>query len=559
MPTNPHRPMSKRSSWQICYWSGVVILFAWAVWQRFALPLDPIADSDTWGYLSPALRKLIGVEFGHTSGRNFIYPGFVYLLLRIFRDFRAITVAQHFFGLLAGGILLLTWQRVRVFVAHPRVGSVGYNALGLLAAAVFLLASEPIHCEMQLRPEGACAFLFSINLYFVIQFAACCFIEGRQAASAACGVTAVLTSILLASVKPAFALAAIVALLPIAIFFFRPGWFRQKIVLAGGAAASATLLLLPEHLVSRNDEVSETFLPTTLFVVHANLIHDQIADDLEHNAKVPYSREWLERVYTILSAEIAKRHAAIAGHYASLGFDHDDLMLNPNSISVQLRRESANDVSALCAFYRFYYWRIWRQRPLRVFKRIARQMMIFYAPVCPVYRQTKFLPLANEYDRGVISFDRERFRKIWTAYPPAVEFMARTEVLARTAPVVQQRAYIRKPLHILAATYLISILIALVLSATVLSSEEHRRRLGWLAVLVLFTYSYNIASCLEVAVFESLEVRRFITVQMFPALLAQFFTLWFILEFALEMRARKKSSCSDTGSIYRSRLDVRCE
>ena len=246
-------------------------------------------------------------------------------------------------------------------------------------------------------------------------------------------------------------------------------------------------------------------------------------------------------------------------HYASLGFDHDDLMLNPNSISVQLRCESANDVSALCAFYRFYYWRIWRQRPLRVFKRIARQMMIFYAPVCPVYRQTKFLPLANEYDRGVISFDRERFRKIWTAYPPAVEFMARTEVLARTAPVVQQRAYIRKPLHILAATYLISILIALVLSATVLSSEEHRRRLGWLAVLVLFTYSYNIASCLEVAVFESLEVRRFITVQMFPALLAQFFTLWFILEFALEMRARKKSSCSDTGSIYRSRLDVRCE
>src|SRR5206468_11675958 len=110
--------------------------FGLASWQRFALPPDPIIDPDTWGYLLPALRKLIGVEFGHTSGRNFIYPGFLFLLLRAFGDFRAITVAQHFLGLLAGGILLLTWQRVRVFVAHPRVGSVGYNALGLLAAAV---------------------------------------------------------------------------------------------------------------------------------------------------------------------------------------------------------------------------------------------------------------------------------------------------------------------------------------------------------------------------------------------------------------------------------------
>jgi hypothetical protein len=120
---------------QFYYWSGVFILFAWAAWARFALPLDPIADPDTWGYLSPALRKLTGAEFGHTNGRNFIYPGFLYLLLRVFGDFRAITVAQHFFGLLAGGILLLTWRRARVFLPNPRVGHAIQAGLGLLAAA----------------------------------------------------------------------------------------------------------------------------------------------------------------------------------------------------------------------------------------------------------------------------------------------------------------------------------------------------------------------------------------------------------------------------------------
>ena len=57
-PSNP-------SLWPVCYWTVIALLFAGAVWQRFRLPLDPIADPDTWGYLAPALRKLTGAEFGH--------------------------------------------------------------------------------------------------------------------------------------------------------------------------------------------------------------------------------------------------------------------------------------------------------------------------------------------------------------------------------------------------------------------------------------------------------------------------------------------------------------
>src|SRR5881392_3342691 len=241
MPTDLYRQVTKRRLWQFCYWSGVVILFGLAAWRRFTLPLDPIADPDTWGYLSPALRKLTGAPFGHTSGRNFIYPGFVYLLLHLFRDFRAITAAQHVLGLVAGAMLLLTWHRARTFLARPRLSRGFYYAIGLVAAAIFLVASEPIHFEMQLRPEGVCAFLFSINLFFVTQFTACCFVERRRVATAVYGIIAMLTAILLVSLKPNFALAAIVGLLPIGIFFFRRAWSWQKITLAGGAAASAAL------------------------------------------------------------------------------------------------------------------------------------------------------------------------------------------------------------------------------------------------------------------------------------------------------------------------------
>jgi len=81
-----HRP-GTNSLWRACYWTALALIFAWAVWQRFKLPLDPIADPDTWGYLSPALRKLPGAKFGHTNSRNFTYPGFLFVLLRIFADF----------------------------------------------------------------------------------------------------------------------------------------------------------------------------------------------------------------------------------------------------------------------------------------------------------------------------------------------------------------------------------------------------------------------------------------------------------------------------------------
>ena len=106
--------------------------------------------------------------------------------------------------------------------------------------------------------------------------------------------------------------------------------------------------------------------------------------------------------------------------------------------------------------------------------------------------------------------------------------------------------------------YLPLLLIALAVSAAVLLQERHRKRLGWLAALVLLAYLYNAAACLEVAVIQTLQYPRFVTVQVFFTIFAQFLALWFILESALEMRARAKSSCSDTGSMYRSGPDGRC-
>jgi len=531
--------------WPICYWATVAFIFAWAVWQRFKLPLNPIADPDTWGYLSPALRKLTGAEFGHTQSRNFLYPGFLYLVLRCFGDFRAIGVVQHLLGVAAGGVLLLTWRRLLAFVPDSLVNPSLYDAFGLAGTAIYLLASDTIRIETQLRPEGVCAFLISINLYFAVQFISCSFLEHRRTSAVVCGNATVLTSLLLASAKPSFWFAAIVVMVPVSAFFLRSNWVRQKIALGLGMVLIASLVLWPERILSRKDEASQTFLPTMLFVIHADLIRDQMAADLKENASLPYSTDWLERVYVALNSEIAKSETNYPGHYPSLQFDPEYLWFDPSSITTQLRREFGSNISALCDFYRFYYWRTWQRRPFRALQKVARQFSIYYYPNCPAYVPMKIWPLMDVYERAVTSLDSEEYRKIARSLPALTDFMQRTESLAENAPATKQQPILREALADLAVSYMSLLLLSLILSAIIFWKQARWRRLRWLAALLLFGAAYNAASCLEVAIVNSLEVHRYITVQMYATLLTQFLAFWLILEFALDITQRRDKIAGD--------------
>jgi hypothetical protein len=532
------------SRWGICYWTAFALVFAWAVWQRFKLPLDPIADPDVWGYLLPALRKLTGAEFGHFQGRNFLYPGFLYLVLRGFGDFRVIAIVQHLLGVAAGGVLLLTWRRLRAFVPDPLVNPSLHHALGLVGAAIYLLASDTVRIETQLRPEGLCAFLISINLYFAVQFMNCSFLEYRRTRTVIYGSATVLTLLLLASVRPSFWLAAIVVMVPLAVFFLRQNWWRQKIALGLATALTALLVLWPEHILGRKDRESQLFLPTMLFVIHADLIRDQMAADLKEKASLPYSMDWLEHVYLALNSEIAKSQANYPGHYPSLKFDPEYLWFNPSSITTQLRREFGSNVSALCTFYRFYYWRTWQRRPLQAFQKVARQFSIYYLPKCPAYTPTKIWPLMDAYQRAFAPLNAEGYRTIAAPLPAFADFVRRTTSLAQTAPVTEQPRLIREALGDLAVSYFSLVLLTLILSTIIFWRQSRWRRLRWLAVLALFGCAYNAASCLEVAIVNSLEVYRYITVQMYATLLAQLLALWLIFEFALEMRQQKRANIS---------------
>jgi hypothetical protein len=144
--------------WKISYFVIAAFLFAAAAQKRFSWPQVPLANYDP-GYLQPALMKLNGDPFAHIQGLNSLYPGLVYLILRTWGDFRAITVIQHFLGLVAGVLFLATWSRLADFFPKPRLSRIAHEGIGLCGAAIYLLSNTPILLEMRIRSDALCMFL----------------------------------------------------------------------------------------------------------------------------------------------------------------------------------------------------------------------------------------------------------------------------------------------------------------------------------------------------------------------------------------------------------------
>src|SRR2546423_12460880 len=150
-----------------------------------------------------------------------------------------------------------------------------------------------------------------------------------------------------------------------------------------------------------------------------------------------------------------------------------------------------------------------------------------------------FWPLIAVYDGPFPPFDRHDYRGIAPSLPKLADFMQQTKSLAQNAPVTKQPHLLCVVLADLAISYLPVLLLTLVLSAIIFWRQGRWRHLRWLAALVLFGCAYNAASCLEVAIVNSLDVHRYITVQMYATLLTQLLALWLIFEFALELRQQR--------------------
>ncbi len=516
--------------WKVSYFVIAVFLFAVAAQKRFSWPQVPLADNDP-GYLWPALIKLNGGAFLHIQGLNFLYPGMVYLILRACGDFRAICVIQHFLGLVAGALFLATWSRLADFFSKPRLNRIAHEAIGLWGAAIYLLSNTPILLEMRIRSDALCMFFEALVFWFVIQFFYYRVVLPDAAKAIIYAAGGVISAFLLASLKPSFTLTACFAMAPMIWLTLNAKWnVTTKVAFFCITVPIIAALTLTEHHLRRNDQAVKTFLPETLFAIHASIIQAQMAADLKNDKTDGYPREWLQVASDDLKKDIERSRNQHP--FPILGFQPNYLMSGSNSLLENWRRQLGEE--SFLRFLHYWYWHSIVRRPLAFAEEITRQLEVFYSTNCPAFRTYKILRLSSSaYAARFSAVSDSQTSTLLLHSKAGSDFLERTNQLRFADIVIRQDKRVRAWDALCARTYLAIFLLSVPLAGWFLFRRPGAEHSQWPAFLVLFLYSANFGNVLGISIIHTMEVDRYSMVLFITALLAQLYAIRWLLEIAL--------------------------
>jgi hypothetical protein len=518
------------------YLIAAAALLVWGAWKRFHLPQAPIIDPDIEGYLGPAIRALAGKPFSHMMGRSFPYPGFVYLVLRIFGDFRAIAVVQHLLGIAAGGIALLAWNAAGALVPPGGISRPWFRWIGLVPACVVLGSATEIVFEHQIRPEAIFPFLAILNIWTSFLFLDARFVR-RRPSFLWLGALNVFISYLIYLDKPSFGFATLFCTLPVWLSLALPGCsILEKAGLAAGAILPAVLLLyLPEHILKSGDRGADSFLPETLLTVHAAMVERQMTEDLAGNGPLPYPRPLIQMAHDLLGVELAKAaHLTTGKTYRSLGYNPDYLMYRRDSFCATFPKEAHLVGNELADFCMTYYLRALRHHPGAMAAKTLRQLAIFYTFKNPVYWAGDRMDLSGD-EYGRVDTLMVNTSRLGPGNPAAARYVATCGQLAAEGIAIRQSLPFVVLLRVLSVTYL-PLFAGALLSVRLLFLPRYRPHFAWLVAAVCLAYAYNMGNCLTIAIVHSLEVTRYVHAQLIFSVFAQCLSLYLLMELAVFRR-----------------------
>ncbi len=496
----------------------LVLILLWAAQARAAWPRWPISDPDTWGYLHPALSKLLGGAFEHTYGRNFVYPGFLYLILRATGDFGAIPFVQHALGLATGVLLWVAWRQWRTwFDGSSRLPAGADAVLGLGLAAYFLRSASVIHFEMQIRPEAVFPLAAAAQLCLMLGFARAWWGDVRRPGRAAVFAGANLFAAALAyQLKPSYGLAVGAAALPVAwalVFPWRGQDRRARLGLAGAAVAAGVaacvLFVLPEHELARADPNGQLFLPQTLLTVHATVIRDQLLADVRDHAPVPFDADWLAQAAGILDHEVHRAAEPAQRPFPSLGINPDHLMYHRDSFCMWLF--STRTHSQIADFCFRYYERAWTHHPGAMLANVGRQLRVFFRSPCPAYWLAQKLKIEHFYDKSNEALSPAGYREQLARYAPAVAYLDATDRLSASPEVLRSSSWLIRLNAVAAACFLPLLLLFLagMIAAGFVLPPARRRSVWAPGAGLLVVVGVLFGNCLTVAVVHSFDLQRY--------------------------------------------------
>jgi hypothetical protein len=518
--------------WKTSYFVIATVLTGAATWKRFSLPQYPLADTD-YGYLWPALMKLSGGTFVHMQGLNFLYPGFIYLILWICRDFRAISVTQHLLGLIAGGLFLASWSRLADFFPKPRLNRAAHQAIGLFGAAIYLLSNAPIFFEMQIRSDAVCMFFEILIFWLVIQLIYYRAISPNARKAAAYGIAVAVNAFLLASIKPSFTLMALFSVaLAIWLVVTAKGNLTRTVTFFAVSLPIIVALTLTEHHLRRHDQTVKKFLPESLFVIHAKIIRTQMAADLKNGETDIYSPVWLRAACNDLESEIQRTHDLYPRVFPVLGLQPDYLKVGSDSLLKRWQRQLGDE--HFLRFLRYWFWRSVVHRPFAFVDKVAGQLGVFYSANCPAFSARKVWQLSSgSYARSLSALSQSQPLQLLSKVPAASAFLEHTQTLRLSNIIIRQNQAVQICHVCFARTYVPIMLISVPLAIWFLFKRSSSQESKWAAFLVIFFYSASFGNVFGISVVHTMEVSRYSTVLFVSALFTQLWAIRWLIEGSL--------------------------
>ncbi|MBA3881498.1 MAG: hypothetical protein H0X73_02040 [Chthoniobacterales bacterium] len=502
----------------------VATVFLLGAVHRFSLPQLPIATSDV-GYFWSALNKLAGGKFEPLNGVNFLYPLIVYLVLWLFDEFRPLGVIQHVLGLAAGVVFLCVWRCLGKFTLPTVFGNELHRWLGIVGLAIYLLSNGPLQFESLLRADAVCMFMGILSVWLSLESICDSVVRVNRRRAGALAVASIVSCVTLATFKPSFVAAASAIILVTAFVTLRHARSPAiAMVIVSAIVVTAVVSSSLHSYFSRGDSLTKIFLPQTLFSIHANIIYEQMREEVWQENSNGASAVWLQQACSDLGAAIEETHARFPKPFARLGFDPDRLVNGwderPSLLS-RWRAELGDD--RYREFLSYWYWHTLQRRPIAFMRKTGGQLSVFYSLDCPAFWGGGRL-LRFPYERTISTFDNFSLQSVVRSVPAAQRFVIQTRELLRTAPPESREG---EAIHFLnklcGRTYLAALLLSLI-ACLWWRNFTHHERTG--VLLVIFLYALNLGNVLSISIVHSMEIGRYSGVQFLSALLAE---LWAVL------------------------------
>ena len=469
---------------------------------RARLPVGPLADGDTWGYLRPALNWLSGLGFEQTYGRDWLYPALLARILKVSGAFCAITYVQRFLGLASILFYWLAWRSwLRLLPLQKPAWRWACLIVTLLLLALYALNADQALLENSIRPEGVLAFFELLCLYCLISFFLARWKWRRTGSTIAFGAATLGLSYAILLLKPSWGFSLVFTSLPVVVGAFGKSTRIMRFgPLLAGAAAFAFLFFLPKILGFQKD--TQLFLPCLLVCIHSKQILETTPETVlpsVHNPGVPDEifHEELKKAYRTALEQ--------PSGYPTLGFQSDYILYLSGFFSNIQRKEGWNDRELAAACYSAYF-QAWFQVPSAMLQKIAKQMTLFLFP-----RGGDFYSAGSTIELDKFATSRRRLpdsqlslevQKIYQSYKESLKRVEADRPHPPGFPVLARLAH----LLALGALWLQFAFFAAI-TIVWLRPEGRPLRLAGLAILAVLAAAYG--NALTVAIVNSLDVARY--------------------------------------------------